>query len=129
LARKSVREFIQEWTKKLQSLETEMKDSMARLRDAVTEAETSANKAAGHAQSINDSQKVLNKALEDVDKLRTFVASLHAQVGRELVGEAPSPSVAEAAVAQPPPEPSAADEDAEVAARLKGKINSAEGEG
>lgn len=128
VAKKSVQEFIQEWTKKMESLENDMKEASKRLHDAVNAAETSAKKAAGHEQSIEDSKKVVNKTLEDVDRLRVGVASLSAQFRGEEAAAAPQP-VAEAAVEQPPSEPLAADEDAEVAARLKDKINSPEGEG
>jgi peptidoglycan hydrolase CwlO-like protein len=129
VARKSVHEFIQEWSKKLESVENEMKESLKRLRDLVGEAEGSANKAAKHAQSIEDSEKVLNKTLESVDNLRAYVASLDAQQrGEQAAATHPQP-IAEAAPVQPSSEPQAADEDADVTSRLKGKINPAESEG
>lgn len=129
LARRSVHEFIQEWTKKLESVEIEMKESLKRLRDAVAEAEGSAKKAAKHAQSVDDSATVLNKTLEDAHRLRHDVASLYTQLRGEQSAAAPPQPIAEAAPGQPSPEPLAAEEDAEVAARLKGKIDSPEGEG
>ena len=128
IARKSVQEFIQEWTKKMEFLENDMKEALKRLRDAVAEAEASAKKAAGHEQSIEDSKKVVTKALEDVDRLRVGVASLYAQRGGEEPAAAPQP-VEEAPVEEPRSEPLAAEEDAEVTARLKDKINPPEGEG
>jgi hypothetical protein len=128
IARKSVHEFIQEWTKKMESLENDMKEALKRLHDAVAEAEASVKRAATHEQSIEDSKKVVNKTLEDVDRLRVSVESLYAQHRGEVAAAAPEP-VAEAAVEQPPSEPLSAEEDAEVAARLKDKINSPEGEG
>jgi hypothetical protein len=122
VARRSVHEFIQEWSKKLESVENEMKESLKRLREAVGEAETSANKAAKHARSIEDSEKVLNKTLIEVDRLRAKLS------GEQSAVEPPEP-IAEAASRPPSPEPQTAEEDAEVAARLQGKIDSPEGEG
>jgi hypothetical protein len=128
VARKSVHEFIQEWTKKLESVENEMKESLKRLRVAVAEADASAKKAAGHEQSIEDSTKVVNKTLKDIDALKLGVASLSAQVRGEEVSAVAQPAT-EAGGDQPVSEPLAAEEDAEVAARLKDKINSSKGGG
>lgn len=122
VARRSVQEFIQEWTEKVKSLESDMKEDLKRLRDAVTEAEGSAQKAAGHAQSIEDSKEIVGKILQDYDRLRS-IPTLSAQLG-----VSPQPIV-EAALAQPSQEPPATEEDAEVANRLKGKIDPPEGEG
>lgn len=129
VARKSVHEFIQEWTEKMKSLENDMKEASKRLHETVAEAENSAQKAAGYERSIEDSKKVLSKTLEDVDRLRAGVASLHDQLRREeAAGALPKP-VTEVAIEQPITEPLIAEEDEEVAVRLKGKINPAEGEG
>ncbi len=128
VARKSVQEFIQEWTKKMESIENDMKEDLKRLRDAVAEAEGSAKKAGGHAQSIEDSKEIVSKILEDYDRLRaipTFSAQFR---GEEEVAVSPQP-VAETPLAQPPQGPLATEEDAEVADRLKGKIDTPEGEG
>ena len=127
LARRSVHEFIQEWTRKLEYIEKDLKDSRDRIHDAVEEAEASATKAAGHEHSLGDSKKVLAETLREVDRLRTGVASLSAQVQQTPaapanVAQAAAPEAPEAAGAEVVPEPSAANEDAEVAARLKGKI-------
>ncbi len=130
VARRSVQEFIQEWTKKLELIENNMKEVLQRLHDAVTEAEASAKKAAGHEQSIEDSTKVVSKTLKDIDALtlRLGVASLSDQVRGEEVSAVAQPA-GEAGGDQPASEPLAAEEDAEVAARLKDKINSPEGGG
>jgi hypothetical protein len=129
LARRSVQGFIREWTKKMEPLEKEMKDSLNRLREAVTVAEGSAKKAADHEQSIKDNIAVLNKALEDVDRLQTSLESCLAQVRGEGAAVRPSATVAEGAVVQHSPEPSTTEEDAEVAAHLQGKIDPEEGKG
>jgi uncharacterized membrane protein len=128
-ARRSVNAFVQEWGRKLEALDRDMKESLNRLHEAVSMAEASANKAAKHARSIEDSKTILNKTLEEVDRLRASVVSLHDQVRGEAASAAAPIQTAEAEAAQPPPEPSGEDEDAEVAARLKGKIDSAGEEG
>lgn len=123
LARKSVQGFIRDWSKKMESLEKEMKDSLSRLREAVTAAEGSAKKAAEHEQSIMDGTAVLSKNLQDVDRLQTSLESCLAQVRGEVAAVQPSPPVSEGGVLRHSPEASTTAEDAEVAARLQGKID------
>lgn len=133
-ATRSVREFLREWNNKMESLEKatkssleswdrEIRRSVDKVHEAVAEAENSANKAAEHARSIEDNKIVLNKTLEDVDQLRARVEWLRAQVGAEEPGVGPARTVPEAEVAQPLPEPISTEEEAEVAARLKDKID------
>jgi hypothetical protein len=127
MANKSVKDFIKEWNKKIESIESEMKASLNRLNNAVSEAESSARKAAASALSVDDSKIVLNKSLEDVARMQASIALLHPQdVGEQH--DVP-PSSKEAVVIPPPSQFPDTDEDAEVSARLKGKINSTEGEG
>ena len=102
----------------MESLENDMKEDLKRLHNAVTEAEGSAKKAAEHEQSIEDSKKILGKILEDYDRLRA-IPSLATQLREEE----------ERTAEQPPQEAPIPEEDAEVAARLKGKIDPSESEG
>jgi uncharacterized membrane protein YccC len=118
VARKSVHEFIQEWTEKVKSLENDMKGDLKRLHDAVTEAEGSAKKAAEHERAIEDSKKILDKILEDYDRLRA-IPSLATQLRVEE----------ERTTEQPPQEVPTPEEDAAVEARLRGKIDPPIGEG
>lgn len=139
IARKSVQEFIQEWTEKVKSLESEwtekvkflesdMKEGLKRLRDAIAEAEGSAKEAAKHAQAIEDNKKIVDKILQDYDRLRS-IPTLSAQLrGDEQVGVSPQP-IEETALAQPPQESPTTEEDAEVADRLKGKFDPPEDKG
>jgi hypothetical protein len=107
-----------------------MKESLDRLNKAVVEAEQSATKAAGHELSIKDTETILTKALEDVDKLRTSVAALRDQMGGAgLPIEEPPPLASDQEIIAPISNLSDAAEDAEVAERLRGKINPPEGEG
>jgi uncharacterized membrane protein len=131
VARRSLKEFIQEWDRKLQSLqkdmkeslEKDMKESLERLHDSVSQAEDSANKAAEHAQSIMDTAAILDKVLRDVDTIRAKFTAVNNASEAESYGETPGPAAAEASV-----EPSPSEEDAEVAARLEGKIELKDGE-
>ena len=128
VARRSVQEFIQEWTEKVKSLESDMKEDLKRLRDAVAEAEGSAKKAAEHEQSIKDSQKIVDKILEDYDRLRA-IPELSTQLrGEEERAVSPQP-VTGTSLGRFPQEALAPEEEAEVTDRLKGKINPPEGVG
>jgi len=128
VARKSVQEFIQEWTKKMESLENDMKEDLTRLRDAVAEAEGSAKKAQGYAQSIEDSKEIVNKILKDYDRFRA-ISTFTPQLGEEKEVVVSAQSVPEGGGERRPSEPSANEEDAQVAERLKGKIDTPNDEG
>jgi hypothetical protein len=123
LARRSVQGFIHDWTKKMENLEKDMKASLNRLHETVFEAETSAKKAAGYEESFKENIAVLNKSLEKVDRLQTDLQPYLAQtrVEEPTLGP-PLPSVEDIEVPHSS-EPSTAEEDAEVEAYLKGKID------
>lgn len=118
LARKSVQEFIQDWTNRFKSHEDSIKESLAKIRDAVGDAERSARKAAEHEQSINASQQVLNRALKDIDRWQAGIA---AGACHDRSGAAPSVPIPPQKTEQASPE-SLPEEDAEVSKLLKGKI-------
>lgn len=123
VARKNVHDFVADWKEKLQALQKEMEDAKTRLHAALAEAVKSASGAAQSAQSITDSQRVLSQTLEDVDRLRTIVTSLEAEVRRQtgLPNPPPPPPTAIPATA-PPNEGITAEESAQVAEMLKGKV-------
>jgi hypothetical protein len=127
MAKRSVNEFIKEWTDKMKLLESEIKNSMNRLHEAVAEAEGSAKKAATHEQTLQNGVLILNQALQERDRLRENFTSQHTQKSEEQ-SDLPSSS-AEATVIPPPTQSSVTDEDAEVSALLKDKIDLPEGEG
>jgi len=138
--RKSVQEFIQEWTKKferrekimndewankLKAFEDDVKLSLEKIHNAVNKAEGSAIKAARHELSLEDNMRVLDQNLKQVDRLKMDIVNLKEQ---PQIANPPQPLAMDAPM-QVVPEPTIAGEDAEVANFLKDKINPAGEEG
>jgi hypothetical protein len=120
VARKDVKEFIHEWDDRLKTLAKDGDDSAKRLRDLVAEAEKSANKAAEYSKSIEGDREVLNRALKDLDRFRAASDGRSDESGggsSAAVAAEPGPMAAESEI-----DPEVTQEDAEVAARLNGKI-------
>lgn len=120
VARKSLSDFIQDWNKKLETLENDLKADKVKMLDAIRDAEASARKAAEHERSITDSKQVLSETLKEVDRLRQSVSAICEQVRQTPT----NPQIGAPSVTQPQPEAVSASEAAEVAAQLEGKINS-----
>jgi hypothetical protein len=121
--KKSVAETVAEWSKKLETIKTEMDAAKAKLHEAVSQAQASASDASRQAQSITDAQTVLSKTLQELDTVKAKLAALTETGAGNFSarstpegGAAPTPSIASTVETVTPAE------SAEVADLLKGKL-------
>ena len=125
VAKKNVDSLIREYRERfekvefeIKKVETDIKQAGDRLKDSVAQAQVSATEAARCEQEIKNSQTVLDKALKDMDEIKSFYAAQGLTVPTSNTASAASSNQQEAAVPAAD-QSSLTEEEAKVSALVK----------